>query len=133
MLNSGPRASLLVQWLGIHLVMQGTRVQSLIWDDSTCHRATKPCTTTTGSVLLILEVTTTEPIKRDLPKPMCQKSPHSTTEATTRRSPHTTMKSSLSLLQPERACMQQGRPTIAKTQNERNTFLKGTNNSPKMQ
>ena len=36
------RASLVVQWLGIRLPMQGTRVQSLVWEDPTCHRATKP-------------------------------------------------------------------------------------------
>ena len=34
--------SLVAQWLRIHLPMQGTRVQSLVWEDSTCHRATKP-------------------------------------------------------------------------------------------
>ena len=42
LLNSHPRASLLVQWLGIHLVMQGTRVQSQVREDPTCHGATKP-------------------------------------------------------------------------------------------
>jgi len=31
--------SLVVQWSGIHLPMQGTQVQSLIWEDSTRHRA----------------------------------------------------------------------------------------------
>ena len=36
------RASLVVQWLRIHLPMQGTRVQALVWEDSTCHGATKP-------------------------------------------------------------------------------------------
>ena len=35
-------AFLLVQWLGIHLLMQGTRVPSLVWEDSTCQGATKP-------------------------------------------------------------------------------------------
>ena len=34
--------SLAVQWLRIHLPMQGTMVQSLIWEDPTCHMATKP-------------------------------------------------------------------------------------------
>ena len=33
--------SLMVQWLRIHLPMQGTRVQYLIWEDSTCQGATK--------------------------------------------------------------------------------------------
>ena len=34
--------SLVVQWLRIHLPMQETWVQSLVWEDSTCHRAAKP-------------------------------------------------------------------------------------------
>ena len=29
------------QWLRICLPVQGTRVQVLVWEDSTCHRATK--------------------------------------------------------------------------------------------
>ena len=33
--------SLAVQWLRIHLLMQGTRVRSLIREDSTGHRATE--------------------------------------------------------------------------------------------
>ena len=36
------RESPVVQWLRIHLVMQGTPVQSLVWEDPTCHRATEP-------------------------------------------------------------------------------------------
>ena len=35
-------ASLVAQWLRIHLPMQGTRVQALVWEDPTCRRATKP-------------------------------------------------------------------------------------------
>ena len=34
--------SLVVQWLRILLPVQGTRVQSLVWEDPTCHGATKP-------------------------------------------------------------------------------------------
>ena len=34
--------SLVVQWLRIHLPMQGTRVRALVWEDPTCCRATKP-------------------------------------------------------------------------------------------
>ena len=34
--------SLVVQWLRIRLAMQGTPVRSLVWEDPTCHRATKP-------------------------------------------------------------------------------------------
>ena len=36
------RTSLVVHWIRIHLPMQGTRVQSLVQEDSTCHGATKP-------------------------------------------------------------------------------------------
>ena len=33
--------SLVAQWLGIHLPVQGTQVRSLAWEDSTCCKATK--------------------------------------------------------------------------------------------
>ena len=36
------RTSLVVQWLRICLPVQGTRVQALVREDTTCHRATKP-------------------------------------------------------------------------------------------
>ena len=36
------RTSLMVQWLRIHLLMQGTWVQSLVQEDSICQRAIKP-------------------------------------------------------------------------------------------
>ena len=38
----GYGASLVVQWLRIHLPMQGTRVQALVWEDPTWRGATKP-------------------------------------------------------------------------------------------
>ena len=34
--------SLVAQWLRIRLPMQGTWVRSLVWEDPTCHGATKP-------------------------------------------------------------------------------------------
>ena len=34
--------SLVAQWLGIRLPMQGTWVRALVWEDSTCRGATKP-------------------------------------------------------------------------------------------
>ena len=34
--------SLVAKWLKIHLTMQGTQVQSLLQEDPTCRRATKP-------------------------------------------------------------------------------------------
>ena len=36
------RASLVAQWLRICLPMQGTWVRALVWEDPTCHGATKP-------------------------------------------------------------------------------------------
>ena len=32
----------MVQWLRIHLPVQGTEIWSLLWEDSTCRRVTKP-------------------------------------------------------------------------------------------
>ena len=40
--NTLNRTSLVAQWLRIHLPMQGTRVQALVREDPTHHRATKP-------------------------------------------------------------------------------------------
>ena len=31
-----------MQWIRICLPMHGTQVQSLVWEDPACHRATKP-------------------------------------------------------------------------------------------
>ena len=36
------RTSLVVQWLRICLAVKGTPVQSLVQEDSTCRRATRP-------------------------------------------------------------------------------------------
>ena len=36
------RASPVAQWLRICLPMQGTRVRALVWEDPTCHGATRP-------------------------------------------------------------------------------------------
>ena len=35
-------ASLVAQWLRVCLLMQGTRVQALVWEDPTCRGATRP-------------------------------------------------------------------------------------------
>ena len=40
--NQGWGASLVAQWLGIHLPVQGTWVQALVWEDPTCRGATEP-------------------------------------------------------------------------------------------
>ena len=41
-LNKTLRTSLVAQWLRIRLPMQGTRVRTLVREDPTCRRATKP-------------------------------------------------------------------------------------------
>ena len=44
--------SLVVQWLRVVCFpVQGTQVQSLVREDSTCHRATKPVSHNYGSLL----------------------------------------------------------------------------------
>ena len=40
--NKQTGASLVAQWLRICLLMQGTRVRALVWEDPTCHGAAGP-------------------------------------------------------------------------------------------
>ena len=40
--NTKRGASLVAQWLRICLLMQGTWVRALVWEDPTCHGATRP-------------------------------------------------------------------------------------------
>ena len=48
-------------WIRIHLPMQGTRVRSLAWEDSTCHEKPSSCATTTEvQVLQSLQAATME-------------------------------------------------------------------------
>ena len=66
---SDPGASLVMQWLRIRLLMQGTRVRALLWEDPTCRGATKPhvpqllslCSRACEPQLLSPHATTTEP------------------------------------------------------------------------
>ena len=41
-INTTSRTSLVVEWIGICLPLQGTQVWSLIWKDFTCHGQLKP-------------------------------------------------------------------------------------------
>ena len=41
-INQVDGASLVAQWLRICLLMQGTRVRALVWEDPTCHGAAGP-------------------------------------------------------------------------------------------
>ena len=49
---NGLELPLVVQWLRICLLMQGMWVQSLVWEDPTCHRQLSPCATATEPVHL---------------------------------------------------------------------------------
>ncbi|KAJ8776952.1 hypothetical protein J1605_014970 [Eschrichtius robustus] len=40
--NPVSRASLVAQWLGVCLPMQGARIRALVWEDPTCRGATGP-------------------------------------------------------------------------------------------
>ena len=89
------RTSLVAQWITIHLPIQGTWVQSSIWEDPTCLRATKPLCHNYWACA-------PEPGNRNcwarelkLLKPMCPRTQERPTrEATVMRSPYTTTKRS---------------------------------------
>ena len=40
--NLSPWASLVAQWLGVRLPVQGTRVRAPVWEDATCRGAARP-------------------------------------------------------------------------------------------
>ena len=82
--------SLVAQWIRIHLPMHGTQTWSLVWEDSTCLRAT-PC---------VLQ----------LPTAMCLEPVLQTREAIARRSLCITTKSSLRSPQLKKTLLQQQRP-----------------------
>ena len=84
--------------------MQGTRVWALVWEDPTCHRATKPMHHNYWAYAL-------EPASHNYWTRMPG-------EATAMKSPRTTMKSSPRSLQLEKACTQQRRPNAAKIINK---------------
>ena len=57
------QTSLLVQWIRIHLPGQGTWVQSLVLEDSTCCGATKPLSRSYGArVLHLLKLACLQPV-----------------------------------------------------------------------
>ena len=96
--KGGRRTSPVVQWLRIHLPMQGTRVWSLVWEDPTCHRATKPVHHNYWALCT---------------QSLCS----AAREATTRRSLHTATRATREypFLPLEKARVQQQRPSTAKT------------------
>ena len=56
------RTSLMVQWLRIHLSMQGTQVQSLIREDPICYGATEPVPNCWVHVVQLLKPECLEPV-----------------------------------------------------------------------
>ena len=101
-------ASLVAQWLRIHLPMQATQVQALVLEDPTCHGATKPmrhnywaCALETVShnywarALQLLKPTCLKPVLCNM------RSQHTTTKSSPcspqlEKSPHTAMKTQCS-------------------------------------
>ena len=116
------RASLVAQWLRIHLPMQGTQVWALVREDPTCCGATKPichnywaCALEPAShnywarvpQLLSPHATTTEALVPRARAPQEEKPPQWEALTLQRRAdPHSP--------QLEKACMQQWRPNTAK-------------------
>ena len=121
------RASLVAQWLRVHLPVQGTQVRALVREDPTCHGATKlarrnywACALEPAShnywacVPQLLEPACLEPV-------LCNKRSHcNEAKATPQQekplqlSPRTATKSSPRSLQLEKARAQQQRPNAAK-------------------
>ena len=104
------RASLVAQWLRIHLPMQGTRVRALVREDPTCRGAAKPvhhnywacalepaCHNYWAHALQLLKPTHLEPMLRNKRSHCNEKPAHRNEEqpplATTRESPCAAMKS----------------------------------------
>ena len=107
------RTFLVMQQIGVHLPMQGTWVQSLIWEDAICNAAGQ----------LSLYVTTAKPVpqswKAATTEPVCcsyrSLRTHSlrsqTREAAATRGPRATRKSHLLSLQLGKALVQQATKT----------------------
>ena len=102
------QTSLAVQWLRIHLPTQGTWVQSLVRENSICCGATKP-------MLHNYWARSPEPRSHDYWSLHALEPAH--TSATAMRSPHTAKSSPLPL-QPEKALVEQQRPSAVKNKNE---------------
>ena len=59
--KKGAWASFVVQWLRIHLAIQGTTAIFLVQEDLACHRAAKPVCHSCGTCALEPRATTSEP------------------------------------------------------------------------
>ena len=108
--------SLAVQWLRIHLPMQGTWVQSLAWEDPTWHRATK--TERHNSEALALEPGGCNCWAHTLQllKPACPRAHAPQQQKTPQWGAHALLlESSFCSPQLEKACAQQQRLSAAKS------------------
>ena len=127
------RASLMAQWLGVCLPMQGTRVRALVWEDPTCHRAAKPVLYNYWAwalelashnywahVPLLLKPAHQEPVLRN-----------GGGGGTAVSGPCTMAKGSPCSPQLERACAQQQRPNAATKKKKKSLELSiGSSNPP---
>ena len=78
--------SLVVEWIKICLPMQGTQVWSLVWEDLTCRRATKPvCHNSWACMLKLLQPLCLEHV-------LCNKKPPRWESLCLQQSPSTTKK-----------------------------------------
>ena len=110
--KSKVRTSLAVQWTRI-LPMQGTQIWSLVWEDSTCHGATKPvCHHYWAHVLQLLRPAHLEPV-------LCYKSSHHDERPAHRN------EEELCSLQLEKTHSQQRRPSATKSKCVIITFIQG--------
>ena len=111
--------SLVVQWRRIHLPMQGTQVQCLIWEDSTCRGATKSMLHNYWTCAPELKSHNYWAPVLQLLKPECWSS-----VVRNRKSPqwdlHTAVKSGSSSPQLEKACAKQQRSSAAKNKQQNN-------------
>ena len=110
------RASLVAQWLGICLSMQGIRVRALFWEDPTCCRATKPVRHNYWACALESVSHNYWAHVPQLLKPAHLEPCSTAREATAMRSPRTAMKSTPCSALLEKALAQQRRPNAAKNE-----------------
>ena len=112
------RASPVAQWLRIRLPMQGTRVQALVWEDPTCHVATKPMHRNYWACALEPTCHNYWAVCHKYWSPRTQSPCSTIREATEMRRLCAATKSSPRSLQPEKARAQQQRPNAAKIKNK---------------
>ena len=116
---------MVVQWIEIHLPMQGTRIRSQVWEESTCHGAIKSvCHNHWACMPQLLKPMHPRATQQNYWVPRLQflKPEHLETVLSNKRSPCTTTKSNSHMLQLEKAPAQQGRPSA------RINFFKKENN-----